>query len=130
MIIAGFSRKTDLGRVFQDGKGVRTSFGTIIYLFPENSGSKKEKKEPVLRAVFMIKKKFGNAVQRNCLKRIFREALRNAALAVNIDSDIDLVFLVRTDYANYSEITEELKDKLKLIKQERKPGNKRCSEKQ
>ena len=67
--IVTLSNKDEIHHIIKEGQKVYTKFG-LVFLYKEN--------EKVFKKIgILIKKKSGNAVKRNYIKRIIRQFVRN-----------------------------------------------------
>lgn len=85
-------KKNDFKRVYERGTFLRSRFYSCYYL---------KNNETFSRIGIVAKKRIGNAVFRNCEKRILREIFRlNKNL---ISSSYDFIFFVKSTPASFSE---------------------------
>lgn len=96
-------------RVLSRGKS-ENGKNIAIYFFPN--------KLNIVRYGFAIGKKAGNAVERNRIKRVIREAVR--LTDIDFDKNIDIVFVwknrVSADKVFYKDIKKEVEAFYKLLK--------------
>lgn len=81
----------DIERLFHSGKRVQT-FGAKLFFSPNGL--------PYNRVGFTLKKGYGNAVERNRVKRIFRAAFRSLKGSIKIGFDLLLLIFPMTDNEN------------------------------
>jgi ribonuclease P protein component len=82
--IEGLKKRWEFVRVYSSGRSLANEIA-VIYWFKNEL--------PVTRVGFSVSKKVGNAVVRNRLRRLFREAFR--LYADKVQPGVDIVFIVR-----------------------------------
>lgn len=92
-------KSSDFRRALDSGKALRTPILTL-YACPNGLAHS--------RAGMCVSRKHGNAVQRNRIKRVFREAFR--LTQDRVPAGLDLVFLPRREVKRYS--TREVREAL------------------
>ncbi|MFQ5455774.1 MAG: ribonuclease P protein component [Nitrospirota bacterium] len=75
-------RGNEVKKTFEDGKRIKTVYFHFIY---------RKNLSGYTRTMIIIGKRFGNAVKRNRMKRVFREVLRLEK--ENIISGVDIIIL-------------------------------------
>ncbi len=88
--VSRLTKRGDFQEIFKQGKSVATK-GLVLYILPNELGFN--------RSGFIASKKVGNAVIRNRIKRLLKEAYRS--LSGEIISGFDLVFIARLPSAKY-----------------------------
>lgn len=101
------TRSSDIQGVLDKGHKYRGSFFTLFLT---------ERVENCCRVGFLVPKKLGNAVLRNRVKRLGREAFRRQKSL--FDPGLDLVFLARTDVKewNYQQVYKEMADLVRKLR--------------
>jgi ribonuclease P protein component len=105
-------KHADFQRVYQDGRRQFTGNLTVFYL---QRGGVEEGAGP--RVGFTVSKVLGGAVERNCIKRRMREAVRLSWLAV--EGPVDVVFNPRKSVLTlpFAELVDEVARALRLARQ-------------
>ncbi|GJQ59721.1 MAG: ribonuclease P protein component [Candidatus Scalindua sp. AMX11] len=102
-------KRNDFQKVFREGKVFRND-QIAVYALLNNS--------EISRLGITVGRKFGNAVKRNRLKRIFREAYRlNKQL---LHRGVDLIILPRSGFSDLTLTAIEEKLKILLVHIDRK----------
>lgn len=101
MQILRLKKNLEFKRVYKQGRSVANRFAVMYIL---HNGT------PHRKAGFSVSKKIGGAVQRNKLKRLFREVYR--LNQENLIKGIDIVFIARqaAKEANFQELTKAFHD--------------------
>jgi len=103
--IQSLKRKTEIKEVFEKGKKVYFDFGLIVLY--NNTKDEKTRKVAIL-----VKKKSGNAVVRNRIKRIIRHAI--CAQPEIYENYNRVVFLYKErGKADYNSIVNQIRNRLK-----------------
>jgi len=82
-------KKSEISRVFKEGRSVSCS-GARLHLMPNGKN--------INRVVFIPARKFGNAVERNYLRRHAKEIYRQEKERFTVGYDIAVVFYPGTEY--------------------------------
>jgi len=98
-------KRKEFQDVFEKGNSVATR-GLVLYRLPNQKNGNN-------RTGYIVTKKLGNAVRRNYIRRILKEAFR--MYAGEIKHGYDLVFIARPPAAtfNYKQAAEEMKQVLR-----------------
>jgi ribonuclease P protein component len=97
-------KNIEFKRVYKQGRSVANRY-VVMYILRNGT--------PHRKAGFSVSKKIGGAVQRNRIKRVFREVYRlNQEVLVE---GIDIVFIARhaSKQASFQEVTKAFKDLFK-----------------
>lgn len=104
MRILRLKKNLEFKKVYKQGRSVANRIA-VMYILHNST--------PHRKAGFSVSKKIGGAVQRNRLKRLFREVYRlNQACLIN---GIDLIFIARhaAKEASFQELTKAFHDLFK-----------------
>lgn len=99
MIFTSLKKPSEFAKVYKRGKSYADR-NIVVYYLPNNTDD--------LKIGFSISKKVGNAVVRNRVRRLIKEAFRNEFPLLK-GYDIVFVARVRSSQADYHEITKSLK---------------------
>jgi len=104
MQILRLKKNLEFKRVYKQGRSVANRFAVMYIL---HNGT------PHRKAGFSVSKKIGGAVERNKLKRLFREVYR--LNQENLINGIDIVFIARqaAKEASFQELTKAFYDLFK-----------------
>ena len=91
------SRSADFDRVFRDGRSYSTRH-LVLHAFPRASADGATGEEDGPRLGVSVGRRVGNAVERNRVKRLLREAFW--AVAPTLDPGHDFVIVARADVAD------------------------------
>ena len=108
--ISSLSRNEDFKNLLS-GKKINNQYSTIFF---KKISSKNTK---FLNVSFVTKKKIGNAVKRNKIKRRLRNIMNDAVKTINMDLTFSYLFIAKKNLynANYKMIKETiLKDLTKI----------------
>lgn len=86
------SRSEDFARVYRTGRSVANKYLVLYYFERSSPGALEAAGEP--RVGFSVSKRLGNAVDRNRIKRVLREAFR--ANGQSLRGNMDFVLIART----------------------------------
>ena len=83
------SRSEDFARVYRAGKSVANKYMVLYYFDRPGAGS--DQLDDELRVGFSVSKRVGTAVDRNRVKRVLREAVRQNAQSLRGNMDFVLI---------------------------------------
>ncbi|TVP88805.1 MAG: ribonuclease P protein component [Alkalicoccus sp.] len=101
-------KNEEFQKVFQHGKSAANRQFVVYQL------SRREQKH--VRIGLSVSKKLGNAVQRNRIKRIMKEALRDAAEELRQDCDVVIIARKPAASMELEEVRKSLKHVLKVAR--------------
>ena len=109
--IVSLSKNKDFKSIL-DGKRLSNKYLTIFFRKLSDKDSKK------LNISFVTKKKIGNAVNRNKIKRRLRNIMNDAIKKININLNYCYLLIARTSILNdpYENIKQTLFDEFEKIK--------------
>ena len=108
--ISSLSRNEDFKNLLS-GRKINNQYSTIFFKEISSKNSK------FLNVSFVTKKKIGNAVKRNKIKRRLRNIMNDAVKTINMDLTFSYLFIAKKNLynANYKMIKETiLKDLTKI----------------
>ena len=108
--ISSLSRNEDFKNLLS-GRKINNQYSTIFFKKISSKNSK------FLNVSFVTKKKIGNAVKRNKIKRRLRNIMNDAVKTINMDLTFSYLFIAKKNLynANYKMIKETiLKDLTKI----------------
>ena len=105
--MAGINKQKEIDKLFKKGMSVYGDLLRVRYLLTEGEET---------RSIFVVSKKFGNAVKRNRIRRRIKEAWRK--LSVRIKKGLDLAFIPK-ERIGESKTGEIEKDMERIFKREK-----------
>jgi ribonuclease P protein component len=109
--ITSLSKNEDFKSIL-NGKKISNKYLTIFFKKISNKDEKK------LNISFVTKKKIGNAVNRNKIKRRLRNIMNDAVKSININFNYSYLLIARKTLLedNYKEIKEKIFSDFKKVK--------------
>lgn len=96
------SRSEDFARVYRTGRSVANKY-LVLYYFERSEAGSAEPDARGPRVGFSVSKRLGNAVDRNRIKRVLREAVR--ARGGLLRGNMDVVLIARAPIADLLDVS-------------------------